>query len=31
MILLSHWYDLSEIGTEKLVNESFSCMRFCGF
>ncbi|XOD67153.1 MAG: transposase [Flavobacteriales bacterium Tduv] len=31
MMLLSHWYDLSDIGTEELVNESLSCMRFFGF
>ncbi|XOD68058.1 MAG: transposase [Flavobacteriales bacterium Tduv] len=31
MMLLSHWYDFSDIGTEKLVKESLSCMRFCCF
>ncbi|XOD66584.1 MAG: transposase [Flavobacteriales bacterium Tduv] len=31
MILLSHWYDLTDVGTEELVKESLSCMRFCGF
>ncbi|XOD67685.1 MAG: transposase [Flavobacteriales bacterium Tduv] len=29
MTLLTHWYDLSDVGTEELVKESFSCMRFC--
>ncbi|XOD68153.1 MAG: transposase [Flavobacteriales bacterium Tduv] len=31
MMLLSHRYDISEVGTEELVKESLSCMRFCGF
>ncbi|XOD68123.1 MAG: transposase [Flavobacteriales bacterium Tduv] len=31
MMLLSHCYDLSDIGTEELVKEFLSCMRFCGF
>ncbi|XOD68166.1 MAG: transposase [Flavobacteriales bacterium Tduv] len=31
MMLLSHWYDISEVGTEELVKESLSCMLFCGF
>ncbi|XOD68206.1 MAG: transposase [Flavobacteriales bacterium Tduv] len=31
MMLLSHWYNLSDVGTEELVKESFSCMSFCGF
>ncbi|XOD68219.1 MAG: transposase [Flavobacteriales bacterium Tduv] len=31
MILLSHWYDLSDVGTEELVKDSIGCMRFCGF
>ncbi|XOD67945.1 MAG: transposase [Flavobacteriales bacterium Tduv] len=31
MILLSHWYDFSDVGTEELMKESLSCMRFCGF
>ncbi|XOD68255.1 MAG: transposase [Flavobacteriales bacterium Tduv] len=29
MMLLSHWYDLSHVGTEELVKESLSCMVFC--
>ncbi|XOD66734.1 MAG: transposase [Flavobacteriales bacterium Tduv] len=31
MMLLSHWYDLSNVGTEELVKESLSCMFFCCF
>ncbi|XOD68049.1 MAG: transposase [Flavobacteriales bacterium Tduv] len=31
MMLLSHWYDISDIGTEEFVNDSLICMRFCGF
>ncbi|XOD67322.1 MAG: hypothetical protein ACMUEL_04985 [Flavobacteriales bacterium Tduv] len=31
MMLLSHWYDLSYVGTEELVKEFLSCMPFCGF
>ncbi|XOD67494.1 MAG: transposase [Flavobacteriales bacterium Tduv] len=31
MMLLIHWYDLSDVGTEELVKEALSCMRFCGF
>ncbi|XOD66760.1 MAG: transposase [Flavobacteriales bacterium Tduv] len=31
MMLLTHWYDLSEIGTKELVKEYLSCMQFCGF
>ncbi|XOD66732.1 MAG: transposase [Flavobacteriales bacterium Tduv] len=31
MMLLIHWYDLSEVGKKKLVKEPLSCMRFCGF
>ncbi|XOD66778.1 MAG: transposase [Flavobacteriales bacterium Tduv] len=31
IIFLSHWYDLSDVGTEELVKESLRCMRFCGF
>ncbi|XOD67791.1 MAG: hypothetical protein ACMUEL_07800 [Flavobacteriales bacterium Tduv] len=31
MMLLSHWYDLSDVGTEELVNESLICMCFCFF
>ncbi|XOD67224.1 MAG: transposase [Flavobacteriales bacterium Tduv] len=30
MMLLSHCYDLSDIGTEKLGKDSLSCIRFCG-
>ncbi|XOD67367.1 MAG: transposase [Flavobacteriales bacterium Tduv] len=30
MMLLSNWYDLSDVGTEELVKESLSFMRFCG-
>ncbi|XOD67426.1 MAG: transposase [Flavobacteriales bacterium Tduv] len=29
--ILSHWYDHSDVGTEELVKESLSCMRFCSF
>ncbi|XOD68016.1 MAG: hypothetical protein ACMUEL_09120 [Flavobacteriales bacterium Tduv] len=31
MILLSHWYDLSEVETEELVKDFISCIRFCAF
>ncbi|XOD67916.1 MAG: transposase [Flavobacteriales bacterium Tduv] len=31
MMLLSNWYDLSDVGTEKLVKETLNCLRFCGF
>ncbi|XOD66874.1 MAG: hypothetical protein ACMUEL_02265 [Flavobacteriales bacterium Tduv] len=31
MMLLSKWYDLSDVGTEELVKEALSCMRFCVF
>ncbi|XOD66559.1 MAG: transposase [Flavobacteriales bacterium Tduv] len=31
MMILSHWYDLSNVGTEELVKKSLSCMRFFGF
>ncbi|XOD68202.1 MAG: transposase [Flavobacteriales bacterium Tduv] len=31
MMFLSHWYDLSDVGTEELVKKSLSCMRFCCF
>ncbi|XOD67033.1 MAG: transposase [Flavobacteriales bacterium Tduv] len=31
MMLLIHWYDLSDVGMEELMKESLSCMRFCGF
>ncbi|XOD67022.1 MAG: transposase [Flavobacteriales bacterium Tduv] len=31
MMLLSHWYDLSDVETEELVKEFLSCMSFCGF
>ncbi|XOD67330.1 MAG: transposase [Flavobacteriales bacterium Tduv] len=31
MIFLSHLYDLNNVGTEELVKESLSFMRFCGF
>ncbi|XOD68253.1 MAG: transposase [Flavobacteriales bacterium Tduv] len=31
MMLLSHSYDISDVGMEKLVKESLSCMRFFGF
>lgn len=31
MLLLSHWYALSDAATEEMVKESISCMRFCGF
>ncbi|XOD68256.1 MAG: transposase [Flavobacteriales bacterium Tduv] len=31
MMLLSHWYDLSNVGTEELVKKAISCMLFSGF
>ncbi|XOD68140.1 MAG: transposase [Flavobacteriales bacterium Tduv] len=31
MMLLSHWCDLTDVGTEEFVKESLSCMSFCGF
>ncbi|XOD67988.1 MAG: transposase [Flavobacteriales bacterium Tduv] len=31
MMLLSNCYDISDVGTEELVEEFLSCMRFCGF
>ncbi|XOD67598.1 MAG: transposase [Flavobacteriales bacterium Tduv] len=31
MMLLCHWYDISNVGTEELVKESLSFMRFFGF
>ncbi|XOD68215.1 MAG: transposase [Flavobacteriales bacterium Tduv] len=31
IMLLSHWYDLSDVGTEELVKEDLNCMRFFGF
>ncbi|XOD68090.1 MAG: hypothetical protein ACMUEL_09570 [Flavobacteriales bacterium Tduv] len=31
MMLLSHWYDLSDVETEELVKESLSCICFCVF
>ncbi|XOD66793.1 MAG: transposase [Flavobacteriales bacterium Tduv] len=31
MMFLSHWYDLSDVGIEKFVKESLSCMHFSGF
>ncbi|XOD67031.1 MAG: transposase [Flavobacteriales bacterium Tduv] len=31
MMLLSNRYDISDVGTEELVKETLSCMRFCGF
>ncbi|XOD67882.1 MAG: transposase [Flavobacteriales bacterium Tduv] len=31
MMLLSHWYDLSDVGMEKLVKYSIGCMLFCSF
>ncbi|XOD66494.1 MAG: transposase [Flavobacteriales bacterium Tduv] len=31
MMLLSHWYDINDIGTEELVKESLSCTSFCVF
>ena len=30
MALLQTWYNLSDYGVEKQVNDSPSCMRFCG-
>ncbi|XOD66791.1 MAG: hypothetical protein ACMUEL_01780 [Flavobacteriales bacterium Tduv] len=29
MILLSHWYDLSDVGTEELVKDYIFCIRLC--
>ncbi|XOD67846.1 MAG: transposase [Flavobacteriales bacterium Tduv] len=31
VMLLSHWYDLSDIGTGELMKESLRSMLFCGF
>ncbi|XOD67001.1 MAG: hypothetical protein ACMUEL_03035 [Flavobacteriales bacterium Tduv] len=31
MILLSNWYDLTNVGTKELVKKLFSCMRFFAF
>ncbi|XOD66974.1 MAG: transposase [Flavobacteriales bacterium Tduv] len=31
MMLLIHWYDRSDVGTEELVKELLICMRFCDF
>ncbi|XOD67574.1 MAG: transposase [Flavobacteriales bacterium Tduv] len=31
MMLLSHWYDLSDVETEELVKKSLRCMHFCFF
>ncbi|XOD67470.1 MAG: transposase [Flavobacteriales bacterium Tduv] len=31
MMFLIHLYDLSYVGTEELVKEFLSCIRFCGF
>ncbi|XOD67476.1 MAG: transposase [Flavobacteriales bacterium Tduv] len=31
MLLLSNWYDLSDVGMEELVKKYLSCMCFCGF
>ncbi|XOD67383.1 MAG: transposase [Flavobacteriales bacterium Tduv] len=31
MILLSHCYDLRDVGTEELLTKSLIFMRFCGF
>ena len=30
MALLQTWYNLSDYGVEEQVNDSLSCMRFCG-
>ncbi|XOD67641.1 MAG: transposase [Flavobacteriales bacterium Tduv] len=30
-MLLTHWYDFSDVGMEELVKKSLSCMQFCGF
>jgi len=30
MTLLQTWYNLSDYGVEEQVNDSLSCMRFCG-
>jgi len=30
MYLLQTWYNLSDYAVEKQVNDSLSCMRFCG-
>ena len=29
MVLISHWYNLSDTQTEAMVNDSLSAMRFC--
>ncbi|XOD66712.1 MAG: hypothetical protein ACMUEL_01300 [Flavobacteriales bacterium Tduv] len=31
IMLLSDGYDLSGVGTKKLVKDSIGCMRFCDF
>ncbi|XOD67741.1 MAG: transposase [Flavobacteriales bacterium Tduv] len=31
MMLLSNWYDLSDVGAEEFVKKSLSYMRFSGF
>ncbi|XOD67378.1 MAG: transposase [Flavobacteriales bacterium Tduv] len=31
MMLLSHWYDLSDVETEELLKESLNCVLFCVF
>ncbi|XOD67280.1 MAG: transposase [Flavobacteriales bacterium Tduv] len=31
IMLLSHWYNLSDVATEELVKEYLMFMRFCGF
>ncbi|XOD66650.1 MAG: transposase [Flavobacteriales bacterium Tduv] len=31
MMLLSYWYDLSDVGMEELVKGSLSYMCFCSF
>ncbi|WP_103327423.1 transposase [Bacteroidetes bacterium endosymbiont of Geopemphigus sp.] len=31
ILLLSHWYTLSDTATEEMVKESISCTHFCGF
>ncbi|XOD66838.1 MAG: transposase [Flavobacteriales bacterium Tduv] len=31
MMLLSHWYDLSDVRTEELIKKSLNCMLFSGF
>ncbi|XOD68074.1 MAG: transposase [Flavobacteriales bacterium Tduv] len=31
IMLLSHWYNFSDVGTKELMKKSLSYMCFCGF